>query len=1433
MRSSFEEKKANAPEDAPLGAVGYLFRKNFPDYGFFEGIVTQIRVGAVGGKDRRCLYSDGDEEDLSLEELRALPRSYATKNSKNDGKAKKRKLNSNETPCHMTKKIKEGLNGESVEAEVKSKKNTKISVTSVKKQAGQKSNNRALSTSIFSSVGELVPIDKAAEATLKQPQIHSNERLCDHGNDSDVEKDIWLEKMALLLGAEARSKLQPAKPPKNTLPPGKSHRSVTAPMNSKRVSSLNSESSSTLSTNIANDSNSICSSLSNRSNTQTSTAPSFCPMTSVKISRTASESSSICGDAFFSLSDITPGNRHGAKVFHMKDRKRRIGEILLEHPGGWVEANINGSIKKSRASTFVVVPDHFNIGDMANTSVSLQDHDGKGTSDLTYKSKHTSEQQDDKVKSAPKNSNISPEQNSSPQPESYQKQSRQGNKKSPKCSSNLGKSSSMKPNHHNSDTSLPLETLFYWCCDRCTMVNSSERIKCDACGTRIRNKTIRSALLQIAEDAVGLEIKSVKKALECIPPIHQPAIPEAIIRKLVALKWPKIIQPKDSPPEPSRKIESYFYWICGFCTMKNLFKKSKCGTCCQRRKQSVSSALLKIAEKAAREARTTSECIQFIPFEHRPAIPESVIASLITCIFIIGKRTNNQRRCLRPKAPGVDYCAFHCDPLLITPCITKEESVEERALDDQNPLNMNDVSSSNVLSSPDHSKIPSKERSTKSSNSEKGVLTIMSSLPKFLSQRLDTSHSNILNWKVNCIEDAILCEENNPFPLGLLVRRFFPRYGFHDGRIIKLRRRQIFDQKKGTDRPVLVYRVLYNDGDEEDFMHHEINSLMQIYDRRNIDSRAAPSLQIIPGTLYETQQNGIVKIVKHTTALGAATRGEGGIVHMEFCQLGHPWTDLVLELTKLQLSIVRKLQYGESSVSCPAGKMGCTNEISSVCLKVSSQDSESNYHTTPSSQTLLVNTSEKSPSYATISPVLEWPSSQRLKSADDEETLDKESAVKSGDTDKEEYKVCSNLSLRLESFEETVDEFDNHSSFPTFKNNKNSCIVDDPIHMRNCSFQSQSGWDPANASNYISWDPYGTTTCEICRQDKDDHQILICDECHRGYHMYCVRPVIVNVPTSDWLCSDCSTDRDDENFDEFMETIQNDPSSLSKFLSLPFDSPDQFVSNHKYELELFSPSTHAAKRQAIIGSNRSIATVNVGSLYFSKNVNKGDWVLPLPLSSNSLYSSSLASIVAAMKYCGMASYSEELVYPVEYGATKEMNDASLNTTRIDPLSQRNLGIFKDFLHNQRKGCFPPIKVVHDEKIGFSVEALAAIPRHTLIAEYVGEVITAERSGETSSDSLMMLLDTGSPKTSLIIDPTRAGNFARFLSGINNRCCASRRKANVRTRRFVMDGKCRVALFTSKKIEAGDKLNYDYNAGVEGKTVEEWANTGFYDTSNFY
>ena len=74
-----------------------------------------------------------------------------------------------------------------------------------------------------------------------------------------------------------------------------------------------------------------------------------------------------------------------------------------------------------------------------------------------------------------------------------------------------------------------------------------------------------------------------------------------------------------------------------------------------------------------------------------------------------------------------------------------------------------------------------------------------------------------------------------------------------------------------------------------------------------------------------------------------------------------------------------------------------------------------------------------------------------------------------------------------------------------------------------------------------------------------------------------------------------------------------------------------------------------------------------------------------------------------------------------------------------------------FFLNNVKGAFPPIKIVYDEKVGFTVEALAKMPWHILIAEYIGVVTTVEKSEtDSDSDSLMMLLDTGNPKTSLTI-----------------------------------------------------------------------------------
>ena len=54
-----------------IGDVGYQFRKEF-DSGLYKGTVIEILQDAIGGLDRRCVYEDGDYEDLTLNELKRL-----------------------------------------------------------------------------------------------------------------------------------------------------------------------------------------------------------------------------------------------------------------------------------------------------------------------------------------------------------------------------------------------------------------------------------------------------------------------------------------------------------------------------------------------------------------------------------------------------------------------------------------------------------------------------------------------------------------------------------------------------------------------------------------------------------------------------------------------------------------------------------------------------------------------------------------------------------------------------------------------------------------------------------------------------------------------------------------------------------------------------------------------------------------------------------------------------------------------------------------------------------------------------------------------------------------------------------------------------------------------------------------------------------------
>ncbi|WAR18255.1 BAZ1A-like protein [Mya arenaria] len=47
------------------------------------------------------------------------------------------------------------------------------------------------------------------------------------------------------------------------------------------------------------------------------------------------------------------------------------------------------------------------------------------------------------------------------------------------------------------------------------------------------------------------------------------------------------------------------------------------------------------------------------------------------------------------------------------------------------------------------------------------------------------------------------------------------------------------------------------------------------------------------------------------------------------------------------------------------------------------------------------------------------------------------------------------------------------------------------------------------------------TRCRICRKKSDPDKILLCDQCDRGHHLYCLKPALKQVPVNEWFCPDC------------------------------------------------------------------------------------------------------------------------------------------------------------------------------------------------------------------------------------------------------------------------------------------------------------------------
>lgn len=65
-------------------------------------------------------------------------------------------------------------------------------------------------------------------------------------------------------------------------------------------------------------------------------------------------------------------------------------------------------------------------------------------------------------------------------------------------------------------------------------------------------------------------------------------------------------------------------------------------------------------------------------------------------------------------------------------------------------------------------------------------------------------------------------------------------------------------------------------------------------------------------------------------------------------------------------------------------------------------------------------------------------------------------------------------------------------------------------------------------------------TCEICNKnyDDDDVKLIICDECNRGFHTYCLNPPKDEIPEEAFYCKQCLDEKEKNREKIEKETLE-------------------------------------------------------------------------------------------------------------------------------------------------------------------------------------------------------------------------------------------------------------------------------------------------------
>ncbi|XP_040569329.1 bromodomain adjacent to zinc finger domain protein 1A isoform X2 [Lepeophtheirus salmonis] len=160
--------------------------------------------------------------------------------------------------------------------------------------------------------------------------------------------------------------------------------------------------------------------------------------------------------------------------------------------------------------------------------------------------------------------------------------------------------------------------------------------------------------------------------------------------------------------------------------------------------------------------------------------------------------------------------------------------------------------------------------------------------------------------------------------------------------------------------------------------------------------------------------------------------------------------------------------------------------------------------------------------------------------------------------------------------------------------------------LMNCTSYAQLFIHLTTLENSIVWSRSTMNArCRICRRKSDPENMLLCDGCDRGHHMYCLKPALKTVPVDDWFCSECkpkqrirspkktrrvfsTTEEDDNDDSDNLDAAQNQSDVSDNEESVveeeeleedKVDESDNNEMNHEEMMELDDEIVNDSPRQ--------------------------------------------------------------------------------------------------------------------------------------------------------------------------------------------------------------------------------------------------------------